>query len=121
LRASRGRPETRDGRPDGAKIRLSGLASPGPSNGRRALIDRAFAAHGLTPNVVAETDALSSELLTVKTGVAHRLLPVANRKNFLDQGLAQPLPIDADLFLTCSIISSSDSRSTELAKRFASC
>jgi LysR family transcriptional regulator, nitrogen assimilation regulatory protein len=84
------------------------LTLPSLPNGRRGLIDRAFAEHGLAPNIVAETDSLSSELLTVKTGIAHTLLPVANPKSFLDQGLAQPLPIDADLYLTCSIISSSD-------------
>jgi LysR family nitrogen assimilation transcriptional regulator len=84
------------------------LTLPGLPNGRRSLIDRTFAAHGLVPNIVAETDSLSSELLTVKTGIAHTLLPVANRKTFLDQGLVEPLPIDADLYLTCSIISSSD-------------
>lgn len=84
------------------------LTLPGLPNGRRALIDRTFAEHGLTPNVVAETDSLSSELLTVRTGIAHTLLPVTNPKTFLDQGFAQPLPIDADLYLTCSIISSSD-------------
>jgi LysR family nitrogen assimilation transcriptional regulator len=72
------------------------------------LIDRTFAEHGLTPNIVAETDSLSSELLTVKTGIAHTLLPVANARNLLDQGLAELLPVDADLYLTCSIISSSD-------------
>jgi LysR family nitrogen assimilation transcriptional regulator len=84
------------------------LTLPGAPNGRRALIDRTFAEHGLIPNVVAETDSFASELLTVKTGIAHTLLPVTKRKNFLDQGFAQPLPIDADLYLTCSIISSSD-------------
>lgn len=81
------------------------LTLPGLPNGRRALIDRTFAKHGLTPNVVGETDSLSSELLTVKTGIAHTLLPVTNPKSFLDQGFAHPLPIDADLHLTCSIIS----------------
>jgi LysR family nitrogen assimilation transcriptional regulator len=84
------------------------LALPGAPNGRRVLIDRNFAEHGLTANVVAEVDSLSSELLTVKTGIAHTLLPVANARNFLDQGLAGLLPVDADLHLTCSIISSSD-------------
>lgn len=84
------------------------LTLPSAPNGRRALIDRAFAENGLNPNVVAETDSLSSELLTVRTGIAHTLLPVTNPRNFLDQGLARPLPIDADLHLTCSIISSSD-------------
>ncbi|MGY3602661.1 MULTISPECIES: LysR substrate-binding domain-containing protein [unclassified Bradyrhizobium] len=84
------------------------LTLPGGPNGRRALIDRTFAAYGLTPNIVAETNSLSTELLTVKTGIAHTLLPVANGKNFVDQGFAQPVPVDANLYLTCSIISSSD-------------
>jgi LysR family transcriptional regulator, nitrogen assimilation regulatory protein len=84
------------------------LTLPGIPNARRMLIDRTFAALGLTPNVVAETDSVSSELLTVKTGIAHTILPVANARNFLDQGFAAPQLIDADLYLTCSIISSSD-------------
>jgi LysR family transcriptional regulator, nitrogen assimilation regulatory protein len=95
------------------------LTLPGLPNARRALIDRAFAENGLTPNVVAETDSVSSELLTVRTGIAHTLLPVANRKNFLEQGLVELLPVDADLYLTCSIISSSDfplSRASEAVR-----
>jgi LysR family transcriptional regulator, nitrogen assimilation regulatory protein len=95
------------------------LALPGLPNARRVLIDRTFAEHGLTPNVVAETDSVSSELLTVRTGIAHTLLPVVSRKNFLEQGLVELLPIDADLYLTCSVISSSDfplSRASEAVR-----
>ena len=46
------------------------LILPGLPNGRRSLIDRAFAERGLAANVVAEADTLSSELLAVRSGVA---------------------------------------------------
>jgi LysR family nitrogen assimilation transcriptional regulator len=95
------------------------LVLPSLPNGRRVLIDRTFAEHKLAPNVVAEVDSVSSELLTVKTGIAHTILPVGNRKSFLDQGFVEPLLIDADLRLTCSIISSSDfplSRASEAVR-----
>jgi LysR family nitrogen assimilation transcriptional regulator len=84
------------------------LVLPGLPNGRRALIDRTFAERGLTANVIAEADTLSSELLTVRTGIAHTILPIANRSNFLRDGFVEPLLIEPGLFLTCSVISSSD-------------
>src|ERR1700761_2004086 len=84
------------------------LALPGLPNRRRALVERAFAEQGLTPNVVADTYSLSSELLAVRTGIAHTIVPIANKNTFLQQGLNEIIPIDADLYLTCSIISSSD-------------
>jgi LysR family nitrogen assimilation transcriptional regulator len=84
------------------------LVLPSLPSGRRALIDRAFAQRGLAPNVIAEADSLSSELLTVKTGIAHTILPVLNESSFLRDGFAKPLLIEPGLFLTCSVISSRD-------------
>jgi LysR family nitrogen assimilation transcriptional regulator len=95
------------------------LTLPSLPNARRVLINRIFAEHKLIPNVVAEVDSLSSELLTVKTGIANTIVPVPNRKNFLDQGFRQLLLIDADIYLTCSIVSSSDfplSRASEAVR-----
>jgi LysR family transcriptional regulator, nitrogen assimilation regulatory protein len=95
------------------------LVLPSLPNARRVLIDRTLAEQKLAPNVVAEVDSVSSELLTVKTGIAHTILPMVNRKSFLDQGFVEPLLIDADLYLTCSIISSSDfplSRASEAVR-----
>jgi LysR family nitrogen assimilation transcriptional regulator len=95
------------------------LALPSAPNARRLLIDRLFAEHKLTPNVVAEVESLSSEVLAVRTGIAHTILPVGNSESFLDQGFAEPLLINADLHLTCSIISSSDfplSRASEAVR-----
>jgi LysR family transcriptional regulator, nitrogen assimilation regulatory protein len=84
------------------------LVLPGLPNGRRSLIDRAFAERGFTPNVVAEADTLSSELSAVRTGIAHTILPVANPERFLKDGFLEPLMVEPGIFLTCSVISSSD-------------
>jgi LysR family nitrogen assimilation transcriptional regulator len=84
------------------------LVLPGLPNGRRSLIDRAFAERGFTPNVVAEADTLSSELSAVRTGIAHTILPVANQERFLKDGFLEPLMVEPGIFLTCSVISSSD-------------
>jgi LysR family transcriptional regulator, nitrogen assimilation regulatory protein len=96
------------------------LVLPSLPNARRALIERVFAVHDLSPNVVAEADSVSSELLTVKTGIAHTLLPVTNRKGLVREGFVEPLPIEAEMYLTCSIISSSDfplSRASEAVRK----
>ena len=84
------------------------LILPGLPNGRRSLIDRAFAERGLVSNVVAEADTLSSELLAVRSGVANTILPISDRATFERGGFAEPLLVEPALFLTCSVISSSD-------------
>jgi LysR family nitrogen assimilation transcriptional regulator len=84
------------------------LILPGLPNGRRSLIDRAFAERGLAVNVVAEADTLSSELLAVRSGVASTILPISDRATFERGGFAAPLLVEPALFLTCSVISSSD-------------
>src|SRR5262245_2884920 len=84
------------------------LVLPGLPNGRRELIDRVFAERGLTPNVVAETGTLASELLAARSGVASTILPIADRAMFERDGFVEPLLVEPPLFLTCSVISSSD-------------
>ena len=84
------------------------LVLPGLPNGRRELINRVFAGRGLSPNVVAETDTLSSELLAVRSGVASTILPIADRATFEHNGFVEPLLVEPPLFLTCSVITSSD-------------
>ena len=63
---------------------------------------------GLTANVVAEADTLSSELLAVRSGVASTILPISDRATLERGGFAEPLLVEPALFLTCSVISSSD-------------
>jgi LysR family transcriptional regulator, nitrogen assimilation regulatory protein len=84
------------------------LVLPGLPNGRRELIDQAFAERGLTPNIVAEVDTLSSEILAVRSGVAASILPISDRASFERNGFTEPLPVEPALSLTCSVISSSD-------------
>ena len=84
------------------------LVLPGLPNGRRELINRTFSERGLMPNVVAETDTLSSELLAVRSGVASTILPISDRATFEHNGFVEPLLVEPAIFLTCSVISSSD-------------
>jgi LysR family nitrogen assimilation transcriptional regulator len=81
------------------------LVLPSLPNGRRKSVDTAFAKAGLTPNVIAETDTLSSELSAVRTGLAYSIL---NMGILGQRGFADPLLIEPPLYLTCSVISSSD-------------
>ncbi len=84
------------------------LLLPGLTNGRRALIGSTFAIAKLSPNIVAETDALSSELSGVRAKMGHTILPIGNLSEFSHDGLAAPTLIEPALYLTCSVISSSD-------------
>jgi LysR family transcriptional regulator, nitrogen assimilation regulatory protein len=84
------------------------LILPGLPNGRRSLIDRVFAERRLASNIVAEADTLPSELLAVRSGVANTILPISDRATFERGGFAEPLPVEPALFLTCSVIFSSD-------------
>src|SRR5262245_20922095 len=84
------------------------LLMPGHPNARRSLIEKAFAAAGLAPNLVAETDALSSELSAVRSRMGHSILPIGVLANFPRDGLVEPVLIEPALHLTCSVIWSSD-------------
>lgn len=81
------------------------LVLPSFPNGRRRVVDRAFSEAGLTPNVIAETDTLSSELSAVRTGLAYSIL---NMGIVGQSGFADPQLIEPPVYLTCSVISSSD-------------
>ena len=75
---------------------------------RRAVVDRAFAAAGLTPNIIAETDAGLSELSAVRSGVGCSIYHAGTFKNVYPGSFAEPLLIEPPMFLTCSLVSSSD-------------
>jgi LysR family nitrogen assimilation transcriptional regulator len=51
------------------------LVLPSHSNGLRALVDAAYARHGLKPKIVAELDSLPSLRAAAKRGVAATILP----------------------------------------------
>lgn len=84
------------------------LILPSPENVTRMVLDRAFAAAGVSPNIVTEADVWSSVIAGVRTGIGHTVLPTGNLSDLSDNDLAPPLLIEPPLFLTASIISSSD-------------
>jgi LysR family nitrogen assimilation transcriptional regulator len=84
------------------------LVLPGAANGRRAKIDRAFAAAKLTPNVVLEADSLASEMWAVRTDAGCTILPVGDMSHFGRHAFAKPVLIEPPMYLICSIAYSPD-------------
>ncbi len=84
------------------------LILPSSGNVTRTVLDRAFAAAGVSANVVAEADVWSSILAAVRTGMGSTVLPKGNLSDVAAGDLAGPLLIEPPLFLTASIISSGD-------------
>jgi LysR family nitrogen assimilation transcriptional regulator len=84
------------------------LILPSAPNVLRILMDRAFAAEGIEPNIAAEADVLSSILSAVQTGIGDTILPKGDLTDVFSEELAQPVLIEPPLYLTASIISSSD-------------
>lgn len=83
------------------------LISPGGQSNRRQLIENAFAAKKLVPNIVAEADNLSSELSAVRAGVGNALLNVGELPDGLEL-FADPVPIKPQLAMTGCVIYSND-------------
>jgi LysR family transcriptional regulator, nitrogen assimilation regulatory protein len=75
---------------------------------RRIVIDRAFEAAGLAPNIIAETDAALSELSAVRSGVGSSIFNAGTFENVYPGAFAEPLLIEPPIFLTCSLVSSID-------------
>jgi LysR family nitrogen assimilation transcriptional regulator len=84
------------------------LLMPGYPNARRNVIERALVAAKLSHNLVAEADALASEISAVRSRTGHTILPVGELSGFSHEGLARPILIEPALYMTCSVISSSD-------------
>jgi LysR family nitrogen assimilation transcriptional regulator len=74
----------------------------------RALINHAFSAAGLSPNVVAEINDIPSLLAAVRAGVGGTIMAVGDLKAVEAGDLSRPVPIEPPLQLTCSITANSD-------------
>lgn len=83
------------------------LVLPGDNIERRRLIDEAFAAAKIAPNVIAEANNLSSELSAVRTGIGHTILNMEELPKGCET-FAKPLIIEPPITMTCSVISSGD-------------
>ena len=88
------------------KLATLALILPSHPNVVRSLLDRTFAAAGISPNVVAEADVLSRILSVVSTGMGSTVLPKGDLSDIPGEHAA--LLIEPSLFLTASIISSGD-------------
>lgn len=85
-------------------------------NVTRTLLDRAFVAEGIKPNIVAEADTLSSFLSALRAGIGDTILPKGDLTDVAGNDIAEPVLIEPPLFLTASIISSSDYPLTRAAE-----
>lgn len=88
------------------KLATLPLILPSHPNVVRGLLDRSFAAAGISPNVVAEADVLSGIISVVSTGMGSTVLPKGDLSDIPGEQIA--LLIEPPLFLTASIISSGD-------------
>jgi len=91
-----------------SKVVTLPLVLPGQLNVLRSVVDRAFAGAGVSPNLVAEADVLSSILSALQTGIGYTILPKGDLSDIAAYGMTGPMVIEPPLFLTASIISSGD-------------
>jgi LysR family transcriptional regulator, nitrogen assimilation regulatory protein len=84
------------------------LVLPVASNITRSLLDREFAKLGLSPNIVSEGDQLSSIMSLVRQGIGGTVLPRGFQADEGAADLGVPLLIEPALFLTASVMWSSD-------------
>jgi LysR family transcriptional regulator, nitrogen assimilation regulatory protein len=84
------------------------LVLPSPPNVLRVVVDRAFAAAGVAPKIMAEADVLSGILSMVQAGIGSTILPMGDLSDVTRKDMAMPLLIEPPLFLTASVISSGD-------------
>jgi LysR family transcriptional regulator, nitrogen assimilation regulatory protein len=89
-----------------AELAAMPLILPPQPNMTRTSLDRAFAAAGLSPNVVMEADIVSNILSSIRAGVGSSVLPKGDLTDLSGGDLAKPIAIDPPLYLTCSLISS---------------
>ena len=84
------------------------LVMPAHPNVTRGVLDRAFAAVGLIPNVAAEADTLFSIVSAVQSGTGHAILPMADVSNILGHTPLTAIAIDPPIWLTASILMPTD-------------
>lgn len=92
------------------------LVLAGASNVLRRVLDGAFAEAGLQPNVVVETNLLSSMLAAVHSGAGATVVPVGDFKALLGRGALVATPIEPPLHLTACVVQDSDSAPTRAAE-----
>jgi LysR family nitrogen assimilation transcriptional regulator len=95
----------------GKPVQIVDLASlplvlPPSPNVTRTVLDQAFGAAKLSPNVVMEVDVVANIIAAVRAGVGVSVLPKGDLSDMSGDDLGEPEVIEPPIFLTCSIISS---------------
>lgn len=91
------------------------LVLPAHPNVTRSLLDRAFAAVGLVPNMVAEADVLSSMLSAVQSGMGDTIIPKGDFSDVPGYTSLVAIRIEPALYLTASIVASAETPLTQAA------
>jgi len=91
------------------------LVLASPPNGVRKLLDEVFAAAGLQPNIVAETNLLSSMLAAVHAGVGATIVPLGDFSAMLGRGTLAATPIEPPIHLTACVVHDAGSAPTRAA------
>jgi LysR family nitrogen assimilation transcriptional regulator len=104
----------------GKPVQIVDLASlplvlPPSPNVTRTVLDQAFEAAKLSPNVVMEVDVVANIIAAVRAGVGASVLPKGDLSDMSGDDLGEPEAIEPPVFLTCSIISSGNSPVTSAA------
>lgn len=92
------------------------LVLPGKSNIVRRLLDRQFAALGITPRIASEGDQLSTIMSMVHQGLGGTVLPRGRWRADSEFALAPPMLIEPPLFLTASVLWSGEAASSRAAE-----
>ncbi len=91
------------------------LVTASPPNGLRGVLDRAFAAAGLQPHIVVETNLLSSMLAAVHSGVGATVVPLGDFSAMLGRGVLVATPIEPPLHMTAYVVHDAGSAPTRAA------
>ncbi len=92
------------------------LVLASPPNALRSVLDRAFAAAGLQPQVVVETNLLSSMLAAVHAGAGATVVPRGDFRALLGGGTLAATPIEPPLYLTACVLQDAGSAPTRAAE-----
>lgn len=92
------------------------LVLAGAPNAVRGVLDRAFAAAGLQPRVVVETNLLSSMLAAVRSGAGATIVPLGDLSTLMGRGTLAATPIEPPLYLTAFVLHDAGSAPTRAAE-----
>lgn len=81
------------------------LILPVQQNSVRRQLDRLFAGAGIAPDIVTETNNLSSMLSAVQAGMGAAILPIGAIPATLGSGEMMATPIDPPIYQTASLVS----------------